>query len=882
MWAGCSRWRWRSWLALLGLCLASAQAAVPPIAVGTEPSLDFTANAEILIDASGTLGPDEVAAGSAAFRPVVPADLKTSFDRRVFWLRASLHNRNAASAERWLVLDRSRLESVTLFQRQRGGGWTGVETGMAVPRSRQPVAAIGLVLPLRLAAHAQQEVLLRVHSQTLIALDAQLWQPTAYTAEQTPRLMLLAAAFGGSLVAAFISLFAFNQVRDRSYLYFACLHLSCAMWVLGREGVWGQILWPADWAMPAQVYVVAAAVASISAIFLQRSLLDLGQREPRWDRAFLGFATAFAALALASFADYTLCVWVFAWLGGIVAVLSIAFFVKDWRLGHAGALYVLLGYGLAWGLEGLRWAGSLGMFDAALAREISVTWALLLTTPLILLALTDQARRLNAQLLTSRQLSRTQSEFLARVSHDLRAPLNTIIGYARMLGRGAAGLTLKQGSADIELSGLRLLDLIEDLLDQSQLEAGRLSLNVKPLALRPWLAEIERAAQLMARAAGNTFGLVVDEPLPTTVLADGPRLRQILDNLLSNANRHTRQGQILLRCGAGPAQPDGHLHLSFAVIDEGEGIAPADLDKIFKPFHQSRPSTSTDRRASRLGLGLSISRDLAQLMGGSLTVSSQLGAGAAFSLDILCRPLATPALAMADDRARQSSRSDHLAEPRLMPEQRPRLSQDLGVLVADDDPAALRYVLDLLGAQGHAAHGVGSGQALVDVLKRHEQDWNLVLVDQAMPDGDGWSVLRFVREHYPRLPIVLMSAMDPLRPVDLALDVEFDGFVRKPMDAARMADMLRRLRSNFDAEAAAVRPAGDALGGSSGEPIHQHGAQARPDAGRLGELLALVRGGRVTAMAQWGRELAQQQPEFADFAAEVQQAAQQLDFDALE
>ena len=122
-----------------------------------------------------------------------------------------------------------------------------------------------------------------------------------------------------------------------------------------------------------------------------------------------------------------------------------------------------------------------------------------------------------------------------------------------------------------------------------------------------------------------------------------------------------------------------------------------------------------------------------------------------------------------------------------MTEQRPRFSQDLRVLMPDDDPAALRYLLDLLGEQGHAAHGVVSGQVLVDVLKRHEQDWNLVLVDQA-----------------------------------------------------------------------------------------------RPDAGRLGELLALVRSGRVTAMAQWGRELAQQQPEFADFAAEVQQATQRLDFDALE
>jgi signal transduction histidine kinase/DNA-binding response OmpR family regulator len=824
---------------------------VPPVAVGAEPHLAFSAGAEIFIDATGALGPEDVSARPGAFRPVVPADLAKSYDNRVFWLRATLHNRNPESVERWLVLDSPRLESATLFHRA-GGVWTGIETGLVVPRSRKPVAAIGVVLPLKLAPTERRDVLLRVHSRTVIDLDATLWEPLAYSNAQAGRITITATAFGGSLIAALISLFVFARLRQRGYLYFAALHLSFAMMVLGREGLWERFLWPADLTLPIQAHVLMVSIAAVSLIFLQRNFLDIDKREPRWDRVFLALAAANVALFPASFVNYPACIRLASILVIIVAMLSLFVMLRAWWRGNQAALYLLQSYGLTWGLEGLRATAGLGLIKLPQLQDINASWALLLATPLILLALIEQARQLNEQLLASREMTRTKSEFLARVSHDLRTPLNTIIGYARMLGRGAAGLSVQQGTADIERSSLRLLDLIEDLLDQSQLDAGRLSLSVETLALHPWLAEIERAARLMAEAAGNNCVLVVDGPLPTAVLADGPRLRQILDNLLSNANRHTRQGQITLHCGVEPTAPEGRLQLSFAVIDNGEGIAPDDLERIFEPFQKGRTGhPSSDRRASRLGLGLSIAHDLSRLMGQGLTATSKLGVGTTFRFVIDCERVAGTGLAPAG------------ATPSA--ERQFRRGEGLRVLIADDDPAALRSLQDRLEAQGLAAHGVRSGRALIAALADRREAWDLVITDQAMADGDGWSVLRFMREHHPTLPVVLMSAMAPQRPADLPADVDFDAFTSKPILETALVDTLCAMLPPLARQATAVTA-----------------SQARPDAIRRGELAALVRAGRVTAIQQWSRLLAQQHPEFAAYAAEVEHQAHALDFEALE
>ena len=296
---------------------------------------------------------------------------------------------------------------------------------------------------------------------------------------------------------------------------------------------------------------------------------------------------------------------------------------------------MVLTYALIWLAGTLRATAFMGLNTFSFAEDISITWALLMATPLMVLTILKHASTLNEQLIESNVLARIKQALLTKVSHDLRAPLNTIIGYVHLLAHGSARLSLQQGIAGIERSAMRLLDMIEDLLDQSQLEAKRLTLSIHPLNLRPWLEDLERDSQLLADSNKNTFILKIAPSLTPSVRVDAVRLRQILNNLLTNANRHTHQGQIELHCTCETMHKSDKIRMAFAVVDNGEGIEASAVDHIFESFHKGAAAPSHEgQRASRLGLGLSIAQDLTRLMGGELKVTSKIGVGTRFDFQI--------------------------------------------------------------------------------------------------------------------------------------------------------------------------------------------------------------------------------------------------------
>jgi two-component system, sensor histidine kinase LadS len=836
-------------LALLLAC-AHAVAATAPIVIDNAPSQEFTSHAEIFIDASGTLDAQAVVALTSQFRPVTSADLKRDYDSRVFWLRATLHNASAEKIERWLNIGHPRMESASLFLHGPQGWSGGGESGLRVPKNFKPVDAMGLVLPLTLERGETRQILLRVQSRTVLDLNADLWQPAAMLRAKDSRQLMIAAGAGGSLIVAFISLSVFARLRQWTYLYFSLLHVSTALMELGREGLWEFYLWPATLAFPIHLHIAVGLMGVLALIFIQRDFLALRMMYPRWNNIFLLLSVLSLAVGMMSAFNYALSnlVWSFTFL--LIAVLSLLVATMAWHRGNGTAGYLAIGYGVVWVVEGLRAISNLGFVNLPFTHYTSLTWGLLLTAPMFFLALSEQSHSLTAQLLKSRQSSQAKSNFLARVSHELHTPLNTIIGYARMLRRGSERLSLQEGTSDIERNGMRLLAMIDELLDQSRLESGQLVLRPQVLALAPWLCEIERAGRIQAEAAGNMFVLKCEGELPPGVLLDGARLRQVLDNLISNANRHTEKGRIELRCTARKGAAADQVQLAFWVMDNGNGIAWDEQKKIFEPFYQGQDKlTGTERRRVGVGLGLSIARDLVALLGGELTLQSEPGVGSSFNFDLVCRGVAESVVSFAP------------MDPLLPTE--PLMPLGLRVLLADDDPQALSLLTDALESLGCSVNSVGSGQAAIVKLGLGATRYDLVITDQMMADGDGWAMLGFARQQCPGLPVILVSGMPKQRPVNLQADIDFDGFLGKPVLLSELAGTLTALRP-----VQAAQPARPVL--------------VRPDAHLLSDLLALVRLGEVSAIEDWCAALRTNQPALGAYAQQVQQAAQELDFAALE
>jgi len=394
------------------------------------------------------------------------------------------------------------------------------------------------------------------------------------------------------------------------------------------------------------------------------------------------------------------------------------------------------------------------------------------------------------------QASRYKSQFLANMSHELRTPLNSLLVLARLLAQNPdRNLTAKQVEYAnvIHSSGSDLLQLINDILDLSKVEAGKMDMNPERFALRGLADELEAVFLPLTAEKGLDFGIGIDQGVPAEIFADKQRLRQILHNLLSNAVKFTGRGSVDMRISFAPGRRgDCHACVEFAVSDTGIGIAEESLTTIFGAFQQGDGTTS--RRYGGTGLGLAICREVAAQLGGRITVRSTLGAGSTFTLYL---PFSADGLAEAQGRRPPESspaRTDDVPGI-IRPVARPGTHESLRgrrVLIVDDDPRnvfALTGVLELYGLTViHADNGEHGIEALMD------GGIDLVLMDVMMPQLDGHATTRAIREmpQFADLPVIAVTARAMAGDRDKSIAAGASDYVTKPVDTEQLLNCMER------------------------------------------------------------------------------------------
>lgn len=384
--------------------------------------------------------------------------------------------------------------------------------------------------------------------------------------------------------------------------------------------------------------------------------------------------------------------------------------------------------------------------------------------------------------------NRAKSVFLANMSHELRTPLNSVIGFSQMMADSSSMFEEeKHNLAIINRAGHHLLTLINDILELSKIEAGRMQLQAGPVDLNGLLDEVLEMVRM--RSGGQGIALRLERfNVPPLVRLDGAKLRQVLLNLLSNALKFIEQGSVTLSLACEPAA-EGQVALAFAVRDTGSGIAEQDLERIFEPFVQADSAVAQ----AGTGLGLTISREFARLMGGELRVESTLGEGSIFHFDLraplVLRPAAAP---LAPGRV-----------ARLPPAQRGRT-----VLLVDDDENCRKLLAGLLAPLGFVLQEATGGVQAQALLAA--QRYDMVLSDWRMPDMDGLALTRWLRGQaglaQPRLVIMTASAFEEEKQEALAAGA--DGFLRKPIEQEHLFAMLeQQLGLRFQRAAAEAQQA---------------------------------------------------------------------------
>ncbi len=380
--------------------------------------------------------------------------------------------------------------------------------------------------------------------------------------------------------------------------------------------------------------------------------------------------------------------------------------------------------------------------------------------------------------------NRAKSIFLANMSHELRTPLNAILGFSQLLSQDRAlAPQQREHLQTIERSGEHLLTLINDVLEMSKIEAGRVTLHEADCDLERLLDALEEMLRLKAESKGLRFEVQRAADLPRYIRTDAGKLRQVLINLLGNAIKFTLAGRVGLTVEAeaiAAAEPPAYW-LHFAISDTGPGIAPEEIDLLFRVFSQTE---SGRRTAHGTGLGLSISQQFARLLGGEIAVTSELGRGSTFTFAArVGAGLSPPASA---ERDRQAARSSPVA---LAPQQ-----PACRILIVDDADASRELVAELLAAVGFQVQVAADGQSALALW--HTWQPQLLWLDLQMPGLDGYAVAQAIREQEAaaaRPPTILValtaSVFEDER--ERALTSGFDDFIRKPFQAVELFDCMR-------------------------------------------------------------------------------------------
>jgi signal transduction histidine kinase/CheY-like chemotaxis protein len=737
-------------------------------------------------DVRGDASIDDIASPALqdSFRRHDKPVLNAGYSRSVFWLRLDLEYRpqQATGARNWLLeLAYPPLDHLELYLPDADGGFVLAQrTGDALPFVSRQIKQNNYLFELNLAPGQPQRLYLRLESQGSIQAPLTLWAPNAYLEEQPGRIYVLGIIYGVLLVMLVYNLFIFLSVRDTSYLYYILYIASFGLYQVSVNGAGIEYFWPDNpwWANAATPFLIGSA--ALFGCQFARSFLHTGEHSPWIDRLLLllmacgaavmilALSVSYAtALRLATYLALLFTVAIFsagvlAWLRGMRVA---RYFIIAWSaflIGGAINTLMVLGYlpnvFLTMYASQIGSALEVGLLSLALADRIN---AMKEERTRILQEAGRKLEALNQELANS---NRFKDEFLATVTHELRTPMNGVIGSLELMQTVSLDVELAQYQRTAASSARDMMRMVNDILALTELQAGKLYPRREPFSLRGLFDGLRAQYAPRAQDKGLRFDLELDDSLPDILEGDAAKLAQALGYLLDNAIKFTSQGGVTLQVGRAGNGGDC-LPLSVQVSDTGIGFEPDD-GLLYRRFQQLDGSMT--RKYGGLGIGLAICRQLVDLLGGSLGHESQPGQGSRFRLDVpLTLPLQPPVAAARPGRAPGGALQ--------------RLAQQCSVLIVEDNAINQLVTRGMLLKLGYRVRTADNGAEALELLRSETVD--AVLLDCQMPVMDGFATCRALRAlpGCAELPVLAITAHSHSGDRERCLAAGMSDYLAKPV-----------------------------------------------------------------------------------------------------
>ncbi|MCG8669091.1 MAG: ATP-binding protein [Pseudomonadales bacterium] len=560
--------------------------------------------------------------------------LNLGFTESVVWLKFEIPAHEEAS-EKLFEIANHKISDIELFvaslsqdQKTSEKQWQIMrqfKVGDGVPISERVYPHRNFVFPIETSASEPRLILVRIQNKSPMKLPLNIWSEREFQSHDVDRMLFQGIYFGSVLIMALYNLCIFFFVKDKSYAAYVLFIVLFAAIVAVDKGLAAQYLWPNNTGIDFQVYEVLVAFGAASSALFTIYFLSLKEHSPNLTKWFYGLIGLWLTIGLVAIIRPSI------WLLAVEMVVLIpggtALFlagVISWRKGVAAAPYYVISWAVVI-LGVLVYAAYLlGLLAVTVVTEYILQVSNMIEAALLSLGLAYRIKVLDEEKRSAHALTQAKSDFLATMSHEIRTPMNGILGMAQLLKDTKLNQQQDGYLSTILGSGQTLLTVLNDILDYSKIEAGKLKVESISYNIRRLVDETAGVFAVKATERNLYYNTFLSPHVPIKIDGDPTRVRQILTNFLSNAFKFTESGRVTIQV----LRELNENQLRFEVHDTGIGIPEEKLGSVFQEFTQA--DSSTTRQYGGTGLGLPISRRLVEIMGGDIGVRSTINEGSVF------------------------------------------------------------------------------------------------------------------------------------------------------------------------------------------------------------------------------------------------------------